>query len=151
MHFATILLFALVAAAPTNTQRDQIRKIEGKLMAPCCYTQTIDVHDSEIARQMRGDVTAMVLAGKSEAQILDFYKSEYGESILAVPDGAAGTLVFSIPAYATVFAIVALLCGMVITVRRNPQPVSLQSPEGVEAASLHALQARIRDEWSREL
>ncbi|HTV14390.1 MAG TPA: cytochrome c-type biogenesis protein CcmH [Acidobacteriaceae bacterium] len=151
MHFATILLFGLVTAAPTNIQRDQIRKIEGKLMAPCCYTQTIDVHESEIARQMRGEVTAMVLSGKSEAQILDFYKSEYGESILAVPDGAAGTLVFAIPAYATVFAILALLCGMVITVRRNHQPISLEPPAEVEAARLHALRARIRDEWSREL
>lgn len=97
MKFPSVWLVMLLTVVPNGAQKDQIHRIEGELMAPCCYSQTIDVHDSEIAQQMRGEVTAMVLAGKSENEVLDYYKTEYGESILAVPDGAAGTLVFPSP------------------------------------------------------
>ena len=148
MKFPSIWLFTLLTVVPTGAQKDQIHRIEGKLMAPCCYSQTIDVHDSEVARQMRGEVTAMVMAGRSEQEVLDYYKTEYGESILAVPDGAAGTLVFSVPAYATVFAVLALLYGMVVTVRRRPRAILVRSI-GIEESALQALQARVREEWSR--
>ncbi len=150
MKFPSVWLFMLLTAVPNGAQKDRIRRIEGKLMAPCCYSQTIDVHDSEIARQMRGEVTAMVLAGKSQQEILDYYKTEYGESILAVPDGAAGTLVLSLPAYATVFAVLALSCGMMSTVRRRPRAI-LAPPPGMDEPALCALQARVREEWSRGL
>jgi len=150
MKFPSVWLVMLLTAVPNGTQSNRIRRIEGKLMAPCCYSQTIDVHDSEIAQQMRGEVTAMVMAGKSEQEVLDYYKTEYGESILAVPDGAAGTLVFSLPAYATLFAVLALLCGMVITVRRRPRAI-LALPSGMDEATLRGLHARVREEWSRGL
>jgi len=150
MKFSGFWLVMLLAVVPNGAQKGQIHRIEGKLMAPCCYSQTIDMHDSEIARQMRGEVTAMVLAGKSENEVLGYYKTEYGESILAVPDGAAGTLVFSLPAYAIVFAVLALSCGMVITVRRRPRAILLR-PIGMDEAALQALQARVREEWSRGL
>lgn len=148
MKFPSVWFFTLLTVVPNGAQKDQIHRIECKLMAPCCYSQTIDVHDSEIARQMRGEVTAMVMAGKSEQEVLDYYKTEYGESILAVPDGATGTLVFSLPAYATVFAVLALLCRMVITVRRRPRAIFVR-PIGIDEAALQALQARVREEWSR--
>jgi cytochrome c-type biogenesis protein CcmH len=148
MKFPSIWLFTLLTVVPNGAQKNQIHRIEGKLMAPCCYSQTIDVHDSEVARQMRGEVTTMVMAGKSEQEVLDYYKTEYGESILAVPDGAAGTLVFSVPAYATVFAVLALLYGMVITVRRRPRAILVRST-GMDESALQALQARVREEWSR--
>ncbi len=150
MKFPGVWLVMLLTGVPNGAQKDQIHRIEGKLMAPCCYSQTIDVHDSEIAQQMRGEVTAMVLAGKSEQEVLDHYKTEYGESILAVPDGAAGTLVFSIPTYATVFAFLVLLSGMVITVKRRSRAIPVR-PRGMDEAALQALQTRVREEWSRGL
>ena len=150
MKFPSVWLVMLLTGVPNWAQKEQIHRIEGKLMAPCCYSQTIDVHDSEIAQQMRGEVTAMVLAGESEHEVLDYYKTEYGESILAVPDGATGTLVFSLPAYATVFAVLALLCGMVITVRRRPRAIPVR-PIGMDGAALQALQERVREEWNRDL
>lgn len=96
-----ILLFNLVAAAqslkPTAAQAALIRKIEGRLMAPCCYTQTIFDHQSEVAAQMRDQVTAMVASGKSETDIINYYRKAYGETILVVPDGVSGGLLTCIP------------------------------------------------------
>ena len=37
-----------------------------RLMAPCCYTQTIDVHSSDIAETMRQEVLHMVRSGTEE-------------------------------------------------------------------------------------
>ena len=76
----------------TPDQLARIRKIEGRLMAPCCYTQTIRDHDSQVAVDMRNEVTAFVASGKSEQDIITYYRTKYGETILVVPDGMSGGL-----------------------------------------------------------
>ena len=58
------LLIALGAVPFTPGQEAKIKKIEGRLMAPCCYTQTILDHNSQVAADMRDEVAAMVAAGK---------------------------------------------------------------------------------------
>ena len=81
----------------TQRQHDLLTHVERLLMAPCCYTQTIDVHMSEIAQTMRQEVAEMVRQGQTGAQIFDHYKAIYGEQILAVPDGSLGTTAYAIP------------------------------------------------------
>jgi cytochrome c-type biogenesis protein CcmH/NrfF len=103
---ASLLLLSLATApaishaapvAPTAAQAALIRKIEGRLMAPCCYTQTILDHQSDVAVQMRNEVTAMVTSGKSETEIINYYRKAYGETILVVPDGLSGRLLTYTP------------------------------------------------------
>jgi hypothetical protein len=55
-HFIATLLIAS-ALTPTADQARTIVKLEDKLMAPCCYSQTIRVHMSAEAEQMRDEVT----------------------------------------------------------------------------------------------
>jgi cytochrome c-type biogenesis protein CcmH len=85
------------AGAMSPKQTDLVAHIEHLLMAPCCYTQTIDLHMSDVARDMRKEVAAMVLSGQTEQQVFDHYKALYGEKILAIPDGRLGTAAFAIP------------------------------------------------------
>lgn len=75
----------------------RIKRLENRLMAPCCYTQTIREHQSQEAEEMREEVTAMVFAGKSEQEIISYYRSKYGETILVVPDGMSGRLLTFTP------------------------------------------------------
>ena len=83
-----ILALTLVNMASLSiAQTAQIQKVEKRLLAPCCYTQSIAEHGSDIAVQMRGEVTEMVADGKSEKEIVDHYKNIYGDGILIVPDG----------------------------------------------------------------
>ena len=91
IHLITIILIA-GALTPTPEQAKTIVKLEDKLMAPCCYSQTIRVHMSAEAKQMREEVTYMVIAGKCEQGIIKYYKAKYGETILVVPDGGAARL-----------------------------------------------------------
>src|ERR1700743_1304827 len=60
------------AVAPEDDFADDIQgnvpgasAIEGRLMAPCCWTQTIDIHDSEIALSMRHEIRRRLRNGES--------------------------------------------------------------------------------------
>ena len=99
----------------TPAQRAKIKKIEGRLMAPCCYKQTILEHDSQVAQEMREEVTAMVISNKSEQEIINYYKTKYGETILVVPDGMSGKIAFAIPV--TVFVLSSGL--LILMIRRS--------------------------------
>jgi cytochrome c-type biogenesis protein CcmH len=58
--------------------------IEGRLMAPCCWTQTIDIHDSEISISMRHEIRRRLRNGESAEAIQASFVQRYGPKILAV-------------------------------------------------------------------
>ena len=58
--------------------------IEGRLMAPCCWTQTIDIHDSEISLSMRHEIRRRLRNGESPDAIQASFVQRYGPKILAV-------------------------------------------------------------------
>jgi cytochrome c-type biogenesis protein CcmH len=62
--------------------------LEGRIMAPCCWTQTIDIHGSEIANDLRREIRKRLHAGESADAIQASLVDRYGERILAVPPGS---------------------------------------------------------------
>ncbi|HUN63145.1 MAG TPA: cytochrome c-type biogenesis protein CcmH [Candidatus Sulfotelmatobacter sp.] len=109
----TILLAMLLlnVTSLSDTQKSEIRQVEERLLAPCCYTQSIAVHGSEIAGQMRAEVTEMVVHGRTENEIVNYYRNLYGDRVLVVPDGVTGEILFSLPVIIVVFGcLVLLLC-----------------------------------------
>ncbi len=79
------------AVDPENDFGDDIQgnvpgasAIEGRLMAPCCWTQTIDIHDSEIALSMRHEIRRRLLNGESADVIEASFVERYGPKIMAV-------------------------------------------------------------------
>lgn len=93
LEFALLLQVAL-----TSQQAAEARRVEGNLLAPCCYAQPVSQHMSDVAEQMREEITAMVIAGQDENEIVSHYKAIYGERILVVPGGKTGTTLFVLPA-----------------------------------------------------
>ncbi len=74
------------------------REIEDQLIAPCCWSQTVAQHYSEVSEQIRQEVRAMLEAGKSRDEILDYYVAQYGERILAAPRARGfNTLAYILP------------------------------------------------------
>jgi cytochrome c-type biogenesis protein CcmH len=63
-------------------------RLEGRLMAPCCWTQTIDIHDSEVAISMRHELRRRLRNGESPDAIEASFVQRYGPKILAVPPGS---------------------------------------------------------------
>jgi cytochrome c-type biogenesis protein CcmH len=98
---ATVLIVAstVVAtgdglAAPTSGSSaesappsDAERALQERLIAPCCWTQTLDVHVSEISTQLRAEIRARLARGEAKEAIEDDFAARFGEKIRAVPKG----------------------------------------------------------------
>jgi cytochrome c-type biogenesis protein CcmH len=61
------------------------RTISAELRCMICQNQSIDESDAELARDLRLLVRQRLLAGDSDAQVLDYVVSRYGEFVLLRP------------------------------------------------------------------
>ena len=57
-------------------------------MAPCCWNQTIDIHGSEAAYELRREIRKRLKAGESADAIEASLVTRFGPKILAVPDSS---------------------------------------------------------------
>jgi cytochrome c-type biogenesis protein CcmH len=103
-----VVLFALLAlvalpsradekhAAPVSSGSDDLRSfvpgaaaLEGKILAPCCWNQTVDIHGSEISNQIRHEIRSRLRAGESPDTITASFVSRYGTKILAMREDSS--------------------------------------------------------------
>jgi cytochrome c-type biogenesis protein CcmH len=103
------LLITNSSSTPDLKQAERIRNIEDSLLSPCCYGGQVSTHMSEIAVQMRKEITQMVLDGKSDKEIRDFYVRQFGQQVLAEPEGLRRLMLYGIPVVGTVAGIVFVL------------------------------------------
>jgi cytochrome c-type biogenesis protein CcmH len=118
---------ALSLAAETQENAAKAREIQDNLMAPCCWSQPVSEHDSEIAQQIRHEVDGMVAAGKSRQEILDSYIARYGERILVTPPAKG----FNALAYILPWAALPLgawILIMLLRRLRSPAPSPAPAP-----------------------
>ena len=80
-----VLLPLPVAAGTAEQQRARVEQLENAVLAPCCYTEPVSRHQSEIAVKMRLEIAKWVAAGKSDREILDTYVGLYGAKVLVDP------------------------------------------------------------------
>lgn len=64
---------------------DQVTSIANLLMCPVCQGQSVGESNSNLAHDMRDIVRKQLEEGKSQEEILAYFVSSYGESILASP------------------------------------------------------------------
>ncbi|MCH7612241.1 MAG: cytochrome c-type biogenesis protein CcmH [Candidatus Marinimicrobia bacterium] len=63
-------------------QQELIKDIEKSLMAPCCWSGTVNDHGHS---ELEQEIQSMVEAGQTKDQIMNHYVRIYGERILAIP------------------------------------------------------------------
>lgn len=63
-------------------------RLEGRIMAPCCWNQTIDIHGSEPSYELRREIRRRLKAGETAEAIEASFVQRYGARILAVPDSS---------------------------------------------------------------
>jgi len=118
----TTLLLALAAGLPaaeaTPDAASRIDELEHRLIAPCCWSEPIAFHRSQIALDMRVEVQQMVESGRSDREILDYYIAQYGPRILIEPEGTLGTWMNVVPVLAVIFGLVVV----VLVIRRMAKP-----------------------------
>ncbi|MBI5084726.1 MAG: cytochrome c-type biogenesis protein CcmH [Acidobacteria bacterium] len=116
--FVLVAALPLAGAAPTA----DARRIQEKLIAPCCWSESVAVHRSEPAAKMRVEIEQMVRSGLSEEQIIARYVELHGERILLEPRGGKFTWLMITP-------VLALAAGGYFLARylrrpRAPEPVA---------------------------
>ncbi len=125
-----LLCLAELSLGADKKQSDKVREIEDSIIAPCCWSQPVSQHYSEVAEQIRNEVQTMVAAGKSRDEILDFYVAKYGERILATPRARGfNSLVYILP-WAALIAGASLLLLLLKKLRKpgvavEPAPAAL--------------------------
>ena len=97
-----------LATAPAADLEERAEVLEGRLMSPCCMTNTVAVHESGASYRMRAEIREMLAAGKTDREILDHYVAEYGPQILSIPDARG----FNLTAY--LFPIGFLMAGAAV-------------------------------------
>ncbi|MFO0644554.1 MAG: cytochrome c-type biogenesis protein CcmH [Polyangiaceae bacterium] len=85
---AVVAAASLAFATPVFAQETSAKYVEGRLLAPCCYQQTLDIHESELATELRVEIGGRVARGESAQAIEEDMVSRYGERVRAVPKGS---------------------------------------------------------------
>ncbi len=85
---ALALLFAMqnaFSAELNSEQLAQYHSITNLLRCPTCQGLSVKESESDISNTMKAEVKALILEGKSDSEILDFFEQRYGEWILRQP------------------------------------------------------------------
>lgn len=135
---ATLLAFALLcgpalAVLPQEILDDpaleeRARSLSAGLRCMVCQNQSIDDSDAELARDLRLLVRERLVAGETDAEVIDYVVSRYGEFVLLKPRfSLRNTILWASP------VILLMVGGGVLALqaarRRRPAATTRLSPE----------------------
>lgn len=143
-----------LAQAPGETMEvPGERAIQGRLIAPCCWNQTLDSHESPLADQLRAEIRTRLRGGESAAAIEADIVSRYGERVRAVPRDRDTRGNVPLMVAVAMFASVVLLGRLARRwVRRGNAPspeAPAPAPNSPSARARDDYDARVDDELAR--
>lgn len=83
-----LLLRLMIVFLAAGSYAGEAERIADRLLAPCCWRESVRVHRSPQAEELRRDIAARLEMGQSEDEILTAYVAKYGSRILRDPPGA---------------------------------------------------------------
>jgi cytochrome c-type biogenesis protein CcmH len=100
-------------------------------MAPCCWNQTLEIHDSKLASALRVELRGRLSRGETSQAIEHDLVRRYGPRILAAPgEGDSRQHIVWITALAMSLALVALvIAALRWRARASAVPTPLAAPE----------------------
>lgn len=141
----TLTLIVALAFGPVLSGADierEARAIEAMLIAPCCYSQQVSVHQSPAADEVRKDVRARLAAGETREQILEAYVGQYGKRILAEPPAQG----FDLALHVLPPLLLILSAALVVVVLRRFSHRTAVLPAGPVTTTPGNYDARLDDE-----
>ena len=106
------LLVAVSPSAAAPVERTSLSEVSAEVMCPVCGT-LLELAESPQALREKAFVSRLVAAGRTKEQIKDALVAEYGDEVLALPQGSGFSLsAYLVPIVAFVVALVALLLGV---------------------------------------
>jgi cytochrome c-type biogenesis protein CcmH len=132
-----LLLLAgpVFAVQPSEILSDPVletraREISAGLRCPVCQNESIDESNATISHELRVLLRERLVAGDTDAQVVDFLVARFGEFILLQPDRQGANLILW--AAAPVMLIIAFLVGWITIRRRAPAEEQLSEAERAE-------------------
>ncbi len=123
--FLSLVIIALVTVAafaddgqPVND--DEVNKVASQLYCPICENIPLDVCPTQACADWRELIRGFLAEGKSEAEIQDYFSTQYGWNVLAVPPRAGlNWLIYLLPPA----IILAGVVTVIIIIRRSKPAV----------------------------
>jgi cytochrome c-type biogenesis protein CcmH len=146
MLLVALAVFAALAPTASATEpRASLIEIEKQVMCPVCGT-LLQLAESPQAQREKAFIRRLIAEGKTEDQIKDALVAEYGNGVLALPQGSGFSLsAYVVPIVAFIVAVIALAFG-VLKWRRaggdDPRDPEATGPRGDDAERLNADLAR---------
>ena len=81
----SIIPFSIFCSNQINDDENRAQYLFENIMCPVCDGQTISESQSQLAKNMRDIVRIKIEEGSTDDQILDYFKSKYGTSVLSNP------------------------------------------------------------------
>jgi cytochrome c-type biogenesis protein CcmH len=107
-----ILTLPSVGVAEHIAAAEAAQGVYERLIAPCCWTQTLDVHESELVTQLRAEIVTRLSGGETGSEIEDDLAQRFGERIRAVPRGRDPRNTAAVWIMGGITAALALLCAL---------------------------------------
>jgi cytochrome c-type biogenesis protein CcmH len=148
----TLILSGIVAVrvsaqGPTPTD-DDVNRIAKQLYCPVCESTPLDVCPTEACRQWRDLIRTMLADGKSEAEIKQYFVTQYGDRVLAEPPNRMVS--YLVPAVAILLGVLLLARGFQMWLK--PSPAVNEGPVEAEpdSSSTDPYVARLEEELKKQ-
>ena len=135
--------FTFVGCRADEGRASLQRDLERRLLAPCCWRQTLEDHTSPTASTLRAEIGQRLAAGEDVASIEAELVERHGERIRALPEG--GDPKWLITAVSGAAAVLGLV-GLFGFVRRHRVAPGSPAPLAGEPQPDAYLVARLDDE-----
>lgn len=143
VRLALLILAASAALAPAAAavQRASLTEIEKQVMCPVCGT-LLQLAESPQAQREKAFIRRLIADGKSEDQIKDALVAEYGDEVLALPQGSGFSLsAYVVPIVAFLVAAIALAIGVMRWRRAGGDKGAGSTPGGPQGDDAERLDA----------
>lgn len=112
------VLPALAIGRLTPAQQQRVDRLYTIFVAPCCWKQSVAVHQSPEAARVRAEIDSRVASGLTDSEIKSDLIREYGHGILLEPEGGRALAAYAGPS----FAVAGALLAAVSWIRRLAKP-----------------------------
>jgi cytochrome c-type biogenesis protein CcmH len=151
-----VLALAPLSASPAYAvQPDEVladaglearaRELSKDLRCLVCRNESIDESDADLARDLRLLVRERLVAGDSDAEVIDYLVDRFGEYVLLNPPASGSTLIL----WGAPLALLLLGGAVAVSYVRGQRRVLATPPEGLSAEEEARLGELLRDEAER--
>ncbi|GAA3858248.1 cytochrome c-type biogenesis protein [Amycolatopsis tucumanensis] len=105
-----------------DTPGDRAYQLEQRLRCPVCKSVSIAESPSETATAMRQAVQEQVTAGRSDQEVVDYFRARYGDWVLLDPPAHGRTLLLWLLPAVGVLAGLAGVVVLALSRRHQPSP-----------------------------